>query len=168
MELIALLLLGKQLHWNIVGHGLRELHLQLDEFVDSWRDPSFAESGSLQPKSLLGDALAQQLHDEPKLSLSQEGLDRPDDPELAADLYPRCARSVSAGDPVAARILTRRSAAVTAMPPTTAAAAPPRLDRLAAATTLAEASSPSAAVSATRRVRASRGPASMTAPGGKR
>jgi starvation-inducible DNA-binding protein len=36
--LIALSLIGKQLHWNIVGPGFRELHLQLDEFIDSWRE----------------------------------------------------------------------------------------------------------------------------------
>jgi starvation-inducible DNA-binding protein len=39
-ELIALSLIGKQLHWNITGPGFRELHLQLDEFVDSWRELS--------------------------------------------------------------------------------------------------------------------------------
>lgn len=36
-ELIALSLIGKQLHWNIFGPGFRELHLQLDELVDEWR-----------------------------------------------------------------------------------------------------------------------------------
>jgi starvation-inducible DNA-binding protein len=38
--LIALSLIGKQLHWNIVGHGFRDLHLQLDELVDEWREHS--------------------------------------------------------------------------------------------------------------------------------
>ncbi len=38
VELIALSLIGKHLHWNVVGSGFRELHLQLDEFVDSWRE----------------------------------------------------------------------------------------------------------------------------------
>jgi starvation-inducible DNA-binding protein len=38
VELIALSLIGKQLHWNITGSGFRELHLQLDEFVASCRD----------------------------------------------------------------------------------------------------------------------------------
>jgi starvation-inducible DNA-binding protein len=36
VELIALSLIGKQLHWNIVGPGFRDLHLQLDELVDEW------------------------------------------------------------------------------------------------------------------------------------
>jgi starvation-inducible DNA-binding protein len=36
VELIDLALSGKQLHWNIAGHGFRDLHLQLDELVDDW------------------------------------------------------------------------------------------------------------------------------------
>jgi starvation-inducible DNA-binding protein len=37
VELIALSLIGKQLHWNIAGPGFRELHLQLDELVGEWQ-----------------------------------------------------------------------------------------------------------------------------------
>jgi starvation-inducible DNA-binding protein len=33
-------LIGKQLHWAIVGPLFRPLHLQLDEFVESWHDLS--------------------------------------------------------------------------------------------------------------------------------
>jgi starvation-inducible DNA-binding protein len=40
VELIALSLIGKQLHWTIVGHGFRDVHLQLDELVDEWRELS--------------------------------------------------------------------------------------------------------------------------------
>lgn len=40
VELIALSLIGKQLHWNITGHGFRDLHLQLDDLVDEWRELS--------------------------------------------------------------------------------------------------------------------------------
>jgi starvation-inducible DNA-binding protein len=40
VELIALSLIGKQLHWNITGHGFRDVHLQLDELVDEWRELS--------------------------------------------------------------------------------------------------------------------------------
>lgn len=38
VELIDLSLIGKQLHWSIVGPHFRSLHLQLDELTDSWRD----------------------------------------------------------------------------------------------------------------------------------
>ena len=40
VELIALSLIGKQLHWNIAGPGFRDLHLHLDELVDEWRELS--------------------------------------------------------------------------------------------------------------------------------
>ena len=36
VELIDLSLLGKQLHWTVVGPLFRPLHLQLDELVDVW------------------------------------------------------------------------------------------------------------------------------------
>ena len=38
VELVDLALLGKQLHWSVVGSGFRPLHLQLDELVDAWRE----------------------------------------------------------------------------------------------------------------------------------
>ena len=38
--LIDLSLIGKQLHWAVVGPLFRPLHLQLDELVDSWRELS--------------------------------------------------------------------------------------------------------------------------------
>src|SRR5258708_2072899 len=40
VELIALSLIGKQLHWTVVGPGFRDLHLHLDELVEEWRDLS--------------------------------------------------------------------------------------------------------------------------------
>lgn len=37
-ELIDLSLIGKQLHWAVIGPMFRPLHLHLDELVDSWRE----------------------------------------------------------------------------------------------------------------------------------
>jgi starvation-inducible DNA-binding protein len=37
-ELVDLSLIGKQLHWAVVGPLFRPLHLQLDELFDSWRE----------------------------------------------------------------------------------------------------------------------------------
>lgn len=37
-ELVDLALIGKQLHWAVVGPLFRPLHLHLDELVDSWRE----------------------------------------------------------------------------------------------------------------------------------
>jgi starvation-inducible DNA-binding protein len=39
-ELLDLSLIGKQLHWAVVGPLFRPLHLQLDELVESWRELS--------------------------------------------------------------------------------------------------------------------------------
>lgn len=41
-DLVGLALIGKQLHWAVVGPLFRPLHLQLDELVDSWRGLSDA------------------------------------------------------------------------------------------------------------------------------
>lgn len=38
VELVDLSLLGKQLHWTVVGPLFRPLHLQLDALVESWRE----------------------------------------------------------------------------------------------------------------------------------
>jgi len=37
-ELVDLSLIGKQLHWAVVGPLFRPLHLHLDELVASWRE----------------------------------------------------------------------------------------------------------------------------------
>jgi starvation-inducible DNA-binding protein len=37
-ELVDLSLVGKQLHWSVVGPLFRPLHEHLDELVDSWRE----------------------------------------------------------------------------------------------------------------------------------
>lgn len=41
-DLVDLSLIGKQLHWAVVGPLFRPLHLHLDELVDSWRELSDA------------------------------------------------------------------------------------------------------------------------------
>ncbi len=40
VDLIELHLQGKQAHWNLVGPNFRDLHLQLDEIVDTAREAS--------------------------------------------------------------------------------------------------------------------------------
>jgi starvation-inducible DNA-binding protein len=37
-ELLDLALIGKQLHWAVIGPLFRPLHLHLDELVDSWHE----------------------------------------------------------------------------------------------------------------------------------
>ncbi|OUD84948.1 Fine tangled pili major subunit [Clavibacter michiganensis subsp. michiganensis] len=38
VDLIELHIQGKQAHWNVVGKNFRDLHLQLDEIIDSARE----------------------------------------------------------------------------------------------------------------------------------
>lgn len=38
VDLIELHLQGKQAHWNVVGHGFRDLHRHLDAIVDTARE----------------------------------------------------------------------------------------------------------------------------------
>jgi DNA-binding ferritin-like protein len=38
VELVDLTLIGKQLHWNVVGPLFPPVHLYLDELVDEWRE----------------------------------------------------------------------------------------------------------------------------------
>ncbi|MEV7011039.1 DNA starvation/stationary phase protection protein [Streptosporangium sp. NPDC051022] len=38
VDLLELSLLGKQAHWNVIGHHFRSLHLQLDEIVAAARE----------------------------------------------------------------------------------------------------------------------------------
>jgi starvation-inducible DNA-binding protein len=40
VDLVELHLQGKQSHWNLIGTNFRDLHLQLDEIVDSAREAS--------------------------------------------------------------------------------------------------------------------------------
>ncbi|MEU7987817.1 Dps family protein [Streptosporangium canum] len=38
VDLLDLSLLGKQAHWNVIGHNFRSLHLQLDKIVSAARN----------------------------------------------------------------------------------------------------------------------------------
>ena len=40
IDITALSLVGKQIHWNVVGPNFRDLHLNLDEVVDISREGS--------------------------------------------------------------------------------------------------------------------------------
>jgi starvation-inducible DNA-binding protein len=48
VDLIELHLQGKQAHWNVVGKNFRDLHLQLDEIVDTAREFSDAVAERLR------------------------------------------------------------------------------------------------------------------------
>ncbi|GAB3254362.1 Dps family protein [Kineosporia babensis] len=56
VDLVALHLLGKQAHWNIVGKNFRDLHLQLDEIVDLARDHSDTIAERMRALDVVPDA----------------------------------------------------------------------------------------------------------------
>src|SRR5260221_13154728 len=64
VELIALSLVGKQLHWNAVGPGFRDAHLQLDELVDEWHELADAVAERAVAIGLPPDGLDQDLIEE--------------------------------------------------------------------------------------------------------
>jgi starvation-inducible DNA-binding protein len=74
VDLVDLSLVGKQLHWNVVGGHFRSLHLQLDEFIDSWRllSDTVAERMSAigispdgRAATIAGDSEIKTVHDGP-------------------------------------------------------------------------------------------------------
>jgi starvation-inducible DNA-binding protein len=48
VDLIELHLQGKQAHWNVIGTNFRDLHLQLDEIVDTAREASDTIAGRMR------------------------------------------------------------------------------------------------------------------------
>jgi starvation-inducible DNA-binding protein len=67
VELIDLGLVGKQLHWTVVGGLFRPMREQLDEFVDSWRDLAGTVGERLSPLE------AAQMARHPRLSRAAVG-----------------------------------------------------------------------------------------------
>jgi starvation-inducible DNA-binding protein len=56
VDLVALHLYGKQAHWNVVGHNFRDLHLQLDELIDSAREHSDTIAERMRALDVIPDA----------------------------------------------------------------------------------------------------------------
>ena len=52
VDLIELHLQGKQAHWSVVGKNFRDLHLQLDEIIDSARE--FSDEVAERMRALRG------------------------------------------------------------------------------------------------------------------
>ena len=73
-DLIELHIQGKQAHWNIVGTNFRDLHLQLDEIVDSARQ--FADDTAERMRALhaLPDGRSSTVAESTSLAQFPEGL----------------------------------------------------------------------------------------------
>jgi starvation-inducible DNA-binding protein len=55
VDLIELHLQGKQAHWKLVGTNFRDLHLQLDEIVDTAREASDTIGGRMRALNAVPD-----------------------------------------------------------------------------------------------------------------
>ena len=87
-ELLDLSLIGKQLHWTVVGPLFRPLHLHLDELVESWRDLSDTVAERAVALGFIPDGQAGAVAAESQLAPVARGLAR----------RPRsCARSDTSG-----------------------------------------------------------------------
>ena len=55
VDLIELHLQGKQAHWNVVGRNFRDLHLQLDDIVDTAREAADTAAERLRALGVVPD-----------------------------------------------------------------------------------------------------------------
>jgi starvation-inducible DNA-binding protein len=74
VELLDLSLIGKQLHWTIVGPLFRPLHLQLDELIDSWRDMADTVAERAVAIGFIPDGQAEAIETGSQLSEIERGL----------------------------------------------------------------------------------------------
>lgn len=61
VDLLDLALIGKQLHWNVVGHNFRAVHEHLDELVDAYRTWSDQIAERLAAVGVAPDGRAQRI-----------------------------------------------------------------------------------------------------------
>jgi starvation-inducible DNA-binding protein len=92
VELIALSLIGKQLHWTVVGPGFRELHLHLDELVEEWHDLSDTVAERAVAIGFIPDGRAPTVVEQSELEPVEHG------PTAAADVIRQLTRRVATVD----------------------------------------------------------------------
>ncbi|WP_433724424.1 Dps family protein [Nocardia sp. CA-129566] len=73
IDLVALHLLGKQAHWNVVGTNFRDLHLQLDEIVDIAREGSDTIAERMRALDAVPDGLPETVVTTTKLKTFPRG-----------------------------------------------------------------------------------------------
>jgi starvation-inducible DNA-binding protein len=86
-ELVELALVGKQLHWAVIGPMFRPLHLHLDELVDGWRELADTVAERAVALGYVPDGQARAVAASAQLpALSAEALD---DHEVVSQMTPR-------------------------------------------------------------------------------
>jgi starvation-inducible DNA-binding protein len=91
VELVDLSLIGKQLHWSVVGPLFRPLHVQLDELVDSWRSLADTVAERSVALGFIPDGQAATVAAESQLAEVERR--RIEDHTVAAELAARLAQS---------------------------------------------------------------------------
>jgi starvation-inducible DNA-binding protein len=91
VDLVDLSLIGKQLHWSVVGPLFRPLHVQLDELVDSWRSLADTVAERAVALGFIPDGQAATVAAESQLAEVERG--RIEDHTVVAELAARLARS---------------------------------------------------------------------------
>jgi starvation-inducible DNA-binding protein len=79
VDLIDLTLIGKQMHWNVVGPHFRSLHLALDEFIDSWRLMSDTVAERITALGLSPDGRAATIAGDSEIAAVHDGAIKDDD-----------------------------------------------------------------------------------------
>jgi starvation-inducible DNA-binding protein len=91
VELVDLSLIGKQLHWSVVGPLFRPLHLQLDELIDSWRELADTVAERTVAIGFMPDGQARTLAGDSPLAGVERGVI--EDHEVVAELTRRLAEA---------------------------------------------------------------------------
>src|ERR1700710_2762932 len=73
VDLIELHVQGKQAHWNVVGKNFRDLHLQLDEIIDSAREFSDTIAERMRALYITPDGRAASVAEQSSLPAYPEG-----------------------------------------------------------------------------------------------
>ena len=73
VDITALSLVGKQIHWNVVGPNFRDLHLNLDEVVDIAREGSDELAERMRAINAYPDARPATVAEETSVPVAPEG-----------------------------------------------------------------------------------------------
>ena len=73
VDITALSLVGKQIHWNLVGPNFRDLHLNLDEVVDIAREGSDELAERMRAINAYPDARPATVAEETSVPVAPEG-----------------------------------------------------------------------------------------------
>jgi starvation-inducible DNA-binding protein len=93
VDLVDLSLIGKQLHWNVVGSNFRSLHLELDELIDAWRLLADTVAERISALGISADGRASTVASDSEITTIHDGPIK--DTEVATALTERLAVAIA-------------------------------------------------------------------------